>query len=287
MLTVQDLSSYYGDVRVIERASFRLEAPDVISVVGRNGIGKSTLLRAMLGFCQSRGKVLAEGNEVKGPPDVRVRTFGFSFLPQEHRVVRSLSVKANFQLAVSHRPKAFQRALSEWLDCLSRDSPPCLGCPWEELFSLAPQLAPRLSKYADQLSGGEQTLVGLVSAVLACGRYLLLDEPSASVSYEVLDTVADLLSKLSRSARYAIMLAEQNHRFALSLATRLLWITEQDELSGAIVLEVPRDILEDLQAMSVPPLDLISWLKETIWYQTQVCEREGPQYLAREGSGAR
>jgi ABC-type multidrug transport system ATPase subunit len=84
-----------------------------------------------------------------------------------------------------------------------------MGSPWKELSSLVPRLTPLLSRNADELSGGQQTLVGLAAAILACEQYLFLDEPSASIDHELLLTICDLLRKLSRTGLYAVITSVQ------------------------------------------------------------------------------
>lgn len=262
MLSLHDLGAFYEPVIVLDRVCFDVRAGEVVAVVGRNGIGKSTLLRAIFGLVPTRGSLCVDGVEVLGSTDARVRRFGFSFLPQEQRVVRSIPVNRNIRLAGSCRTSAFRADLDRWLMHCEYGTDRPAGELWLALSRLYPILHPLLARHADQLSGGEEAVVGLVCTVVACRSLLVLDELSAGASPQTIDSLFSFLEHLVANGSYGILAAEQDSRFVVRLATRLLLLYQHDEYLPAMVLEVPSGALNEYRALDPTPEDMVGWFTE-------------------------
>ncbi len=144
--------------------------------------------------------------------------------------------------------------------------------PWVAISPLKSLLLPLLDVPGDKLSGGEETLVGFVCAVLACRRYLFLDEPSAGASAELSSVLARAVSNLVNSGEVGVMLAEQDPDFAARAANGALLIREADHSDGASALPICRGLFEQYTALRPRPRDLVSWLGDRV---TTVAAEEG------------
>jgi len=198
MLDVRDLYAAYGESMVLQGASVRVGAGQVAAVLGRNGVGKTTLIRAIGGLMPARGgTVMLKGENVTGLPAHEIARRGVGMVPQGRRVFPSLDVREH--LLVGHR--------------LGNAS----GWNLERVLALFPRLSERLRHKGGKLSGGEQ-------AMLACGRALvgnpdvvLMDEPSEGLAPLLVRELARVIGEL-RAAGTAILLVEQNLAFALRVA---------------------------------------------------------------------
>lgn len=243
MITVRNLSCFYHGVPVVEGASFHVGRGEIVGLVGRNGIGKSTILRSILGFAPYEGELLCDGDTITGPPERRVRRYGISFLPQEDRVSGGLSIRESLLLAASTRESGFRQMLRSRMfgQPRSGEADPLI----EELEELIDSVAFVSGRYGDQVSGGEATVVGLLCCVFAGRRYLLLDEPSASASEGAAEKIARAIKALAWRRGYGILLVEQDHNFLCSVASRLLLVLPGEEMNGARLVEADRRILSE------------------------------------------
>ena len=213
-LDFSNLTGGYGGVDVVRGVTGAVAAGEVLCVIGRNGVGKSTLLKMLFGEVACRaGTIRLDGNAIEQAEPVRRRALGISYCPQERPVFDNLSVRDNLTLM---RP---DRSLA----------------PFEGLFRRFPILARRLGQHAGTLSGGEKKILSLVRGLAEAQQLLLLDEPSEGVQWENIVHMAELINTV-KAAGTAVIVVEQNLAFAELIADRYLVIEQ-----GSAVLAGRRD----------------------------------------------
>jgi len=204
-LALEGVSAGYGETVVLEDLAFELRAGESVSLIGRNGVGKSTLLESVMGHTLlHRGAIRLGGREVTHlVPYRRVRA-GLGYVPQEREVFPSLSVRENLEVAA--RPGA--DGARRWTA--------------QGVFELFPQLAERQANRGNQLSGGEQQMLSIGRALMGNPKVLLMDEPSEGLSPIIVDELMRALKRLRDQEGLTILLVEQNTRVALSFSPRTL-----------------------------------------------------------------
>jgi branched-chain amino acid transport system ATP-binding protein len=201
MLKVDDLTTYYGSSRTLFDVSLHVHAGEVVSLLGRNGAGKSTTMASIVGMTRARrGSVELAGTRLDGlPPFKRVRA-GLGYVPQSGRVFAGLSVRENLEIVRGRR--------------LNGD-----GWSVGRAFQVFPSLAELRERDAGRLSGGERQMLAVARALMGNPSIVLLDEPSEGLAPVMVQSLAQLIRTL-RDYGVGVLLAEQNHRFALALADR-------------------------------------------------------------------
>lgn len=201
MLEVKGISIHYGLMKAVSSLAFRVDKGEVVALIGSNGAGKSSTLKAIAGIvAASAGTISLEGQDVQGlPPEERVRR-GIALSPEGRRLFGRMTVLENLQVGAHTIKSAAER--SETLH-------------W--IYSLFPRVHERRAQLAGSLSGGEQQMVAIGRALMARPRLLMLDEPSLGIAPKVVAEIADAIRKLN-TAGMSIVLVEQNARLALRLA---------------------------------------------------------------------
>ncbi|MBV8650536.1 MAG: ABC transporter ATP-binding protein, partial [Alphaproteobacteria bacterium] len=196
LLQVEKLDVHYGQAHVLQGVSLTLDR-GILAVVGRNGMGKSTLCNAVTGLIPASGSVRLAGEEILGLPPNRITERGIGYVPQGRRVWPSLSVDEHLRLA--------QRSSKG---------------PWtvERIYQMFPRLAERRSNGGAQLSGGEQQMLAISRALLLNPRLLVMDEPSEGLAPVIVEQVAEMLKSLSAEGEIAVLLVEQNLGVAIDVA---------------------------------------------------------------------
>jgi branched-chain amino acid transport system ATP-binding protein len=219
VLEVEGLSAGYGGVPVLTGASLAVAAGELVGVLGHNGMGKTTLLRAVMGLLRpTGGAVRLDGADLtRAPPHLRARA-GLAYVPQGREIFPGLSALDNLRLAATAagRREAVPAVLAEF-----------------------PRLEPLLDRPGGALSGGEQQLLALARALCQGPKALLLDEPTEGIQPSIVDEIAERLRDLRARRGLAIVLVEQNLDFIKGLADRVLVIQK-----GRIVRELPPDRLD-------------------------------------------
>ena len=223
MLRVEDLHAGYRTAKVLDGISLEVADGESVALMGRNGMGKTTLLRSLARMTPphvTAGTVELDGVSLLDLPPYRVARAGASLVPQGRQVFGSLTVREN--LAIVPQP----RGREAWTI--------------ERVFELFPRLAERERSAARTLSGGEQQMLAIGRALMSGPSLLLMDEPSEGLAPAVLRTIGERLQELRRSG-LSVLVAEQNVDFALALADRVLilgedgviaWTGTRDELVG-------------------------------------------------------
>ncbi len=211
LLAVRDLHTYYGDSHVLHGVSLDLHAGRIVAILGRNGMGKTTLIRSIAGLTPPRrGEVIFEGRAFQNAPPYAIAQAGVAIVPQGRRIFKSLSVRENLALPTSV------------LAGRSRAQPEPGRKHWtlDTVLAEFPQLAERLDTAGGSLSGGEQQMLAIGRALMANPALILMDEPSEGLSPKLVQRVEEIMRGL-RQGGHAILLVEQNLALALSVADRI------------------------------------------------------------------
>ena len=202
MLDVKDLNVYYGKIHAIKNISLTVEEGELVSLIGANGAGKTSLLTAIMGQIPSTGQISFEGQAVHGNGTMEIVRNGMTMVPEGRRVFPRTSVMDNLLLGAYSR----------------KDKENVKG-DLNKIFEMFPRLLERKNQRAGTLSGGEQQMLAMGRALMSRPRLLLLDEPSMGLSPRLVDQVFDTIVSINKSGT-TIMLVEQNANQALRVAKR-------------------------------------------------------------------
>jgi branched-chain amino acid transport system ATP-binding protein len=206
MLEVAGLHSHYGRAHILDDVSLEVAAGEVLALLGRNGAGKSTTLKSIIGLVRpSGGRICFAGHEISGLAPHQIARLGLGYVPEERRVFPDLSVQEN--LEVGRQP-------------VRADAP-----VWtlDRLFALFPNLAELSNRPAGRTSGGEQQMLTIARTLMGNPRAVLLDEPSEGLAPVIIEQMAATILELKRDG-LTILLSEQNLAFAHAVADRAVII---------------------------------------------------------------
>jgi branched-chain amino acid transport system ATP-binding protein len=232
LLELTDVIAGYGPVTVLNSLNFAVEAQERLALIGRNGVGKTTALRAVMGLAQLRaGRIAFDGEDLSRlAPHERAQR-GLGYVPQTRDVFPSLTVDENLIAGLKHRPR---RAI-------------------EEAYALFPRLAERRRLGGSQLSGGEQQMLSVARALLGQPRLLLLDEPLEGLAPLIRAELLLAFERLSRESGVTVVIVEQQVQEVLRYATRALILERGAVVHAAAAAELIEDAatLERLVGMAV------------------------------------
>ena len=217
-LEVRELQAWYGESHVLHGVNFHVDEGEVVTLLGRNGAGRTSTLRAIMGLTGSRkGSVKVHGTEVIGLPTHRIARLGIGYCPEERGIFSSLSAEENLML------------------------PPELatgGMSVEQIYAMFPNLKERASSQGTRLSGGEQQMLAVARILRTGARLLLLDEISEGLAPVIVQKLAETVTAL-RKQGYTIVMVEQNVRFAAPLADRFLVMEHGQVIQEFTQAELP------------------------------------------------
>ena len=213
LLEVRDLNVYLGQSHVLQGVSFDVEPGGVTALLGRNGVGKTTTLRALMGLVQPQGRVTLGGEEIGRLPTHRIVRRGVGYVPEDRDVFAGLTVDENLRLAVRNG-----------------------SARYDLVYELFPELKQRGRQRAGTLSGGQQQMVAIARALLNDNRILLVDEPTKGLAPFLVTQVARALERVSETE--TILLVEQNLGVVQALAQRVVVLDQ-----GRVVHSGPADEL--------------------------------------------
>ncbi len=201
LLELRDLDVHYGAIHALKGINLKVEEGQIVTLIGANGAGKSTTLRAISGLIRpSRGDILYDGKSIAGRPAHEIVRLGIAQAPEGRGIFANLSVDENLAMGAYTRSDK---------DGIAKDR--------ERSLTLFPRLRERLQQNAGTLSGGEQQMLALARALLARPRLLLLDEPSLGLAPQVVQTIFKIIREIN-STGTTILLVEQNAHMALRVA---------------------------------------------------------------------
>ncbi|NDZ15236.1 ABC transporter ATP-binding protein [Variovorax sp. WS11] len=228
-LEIKDLHAWYGESHVLHGVDMVVQPGEVVTLLGRNGAGRTTTMRAILGLTGARkGSIKVHGTETIGMPTHRIAHHGIGYCPEERGIFASLSAEENLLL-----PPALKGADK--------------GMSVEEIYAMFPNLAERRNSQGTRLSGGEQQMLAVARILRTGARLLLLDEISEGLAPVIVQALARMIHTL-RGKGYTVVMVEQNFRFAAPLADRF-YVMEHGrivEKFGAAELDAKMPTLHEL-----------------------------------------
>jgi branched-chain amino acid transport system ATP-binding protein len=201
LLEVRDLAAYYGQSQALHGVSFAIGLGEITTLLGANGAGKTTILRAICNMVRTSGEVWFDGRRISGLPTEKIVRLGVAHVPEGRGTFSSLSVDENLRIA------AFTRGGGREVQ---RDREMVLG--------YFPRLAERIKQQAGTLSGGEQQMLAISRALMLRPRLMLLDEPSFGLAPLVVQEIFRIMRRINEEANVSMLLVEQNAALALDLA---------------------------------------------------------------------
>jgi branched-chain amino acid transport system ATP-binding protein len=218
VLDLDNVRAGYGETVVLEDIRLALAPSETVSIIGRNGVGKTTLLATIMGHTTLHsGRISLHGKDISSLATYRRVTAGLGYVPQEREIFPSLTLRENLEVAA--RPGTWTM---------------------ETVYELFPRLAERAENRGNQLSGGEQQMLAIGRALIGNPSVLLMDEPSEGLAPVIVEELARAVKRLSQSSGLAIILVEQNSRLALDIAPRALVMDR-----GRIVFDGPSETLRN------------------------------------------
>ena len=222
MLSVKDLHAFYGRAHILQGVSLEARAGEVVALLGRNGAGKSTTMKAIMGLAPARrGRVTLKGRVVSGLKPHHIARAGLGFVPEDRQIFPDHTVEDNLEIGQKKGPNGED----EW--------------SVRRVYDVFPLLEPLRNRIAGRLSGGEQQMLAIARTLMGNPALLLLDEPSEGLAPIIVQRIGELLRQL-RSTGATVLIAEQNMHFCLGLASHATVIDK-----GQIVYTSP---IEELKA---------------------------------------
>jgi branched-chain amino acid transport system ATP-binding protein len=204
MLKVENINTYYGTSHILHNVSLEVQDGEIVVLLGRNGVGKSTTLKSIMGIAPSKsGKVTFQGEEITRLSPDKIARKGISFIPEDRRVIPNLTVFENLKLGMLIRGKNVN--MNETLDMV---------------FHYFPKLKERLTQMGESLSGGEQQMLTTARGLVANPRLMMIDEPTEGLAPIIVEEIWGMLKKLHES-KVTILLVEQNYELSLQLSMNL------------------------------------------------------------------
>lgn len=219
LLEVQEIQAFYGQVQALHGLSFELRKGSVTALLGANGAGKTTSLRAICGMVATRGTIRFAGTPLTGLTTESIVRLGIAHVPQGRGTFQMVSVEENLHLGA-----------------ISRGNRRAIAADIERMYGYFPKLRQRRTQQAGTLSGGEQQMLAVARALMLRPQLMLLDEPSFGLAPMIVRNVFDILGRINREEKVSILVVEQNADLALEIADTAYVIE-----TGRIVMAGPAD----------------------------------------------
>jgi len=218
MLRVRDMHAYYGKSHVLQGVDLEIKSGEIVSLLGRNGVGRSTTVKAIMGQVQHTGELVFQGASLNGLPTHQIARLGLGYVPENRDIFPTLTVRQNLLLGLKSGEKE-----SRWSE--------------EDMYELFPRLRERLSAPAGVLSGGEQQMLTLCRTLMGNPSLIMIDEPTEGLAPKIVEQMAVLFDEIAKRG-VAILLVEQKLTIALKISHRVYVMGH-----GQIVFEgTPKDL---------------------------------------------
>jgi branched-chain amino acid transport system ATP-binding protein len=222
LLETREINTFYGESHILQGISLNVDAGEIVSILGRNGVGKTTTLKSIIGLLIPRsGSILFGGKEISGLPPYEIANIGIGYVPEDRRIFPKLTVRENLLMGI----KPGQKREKE-------------GWTVEKFYDYFPNLKDRDKQKGAYLSGGEQQMLTIARALMGNPEILLLDEPTEGLAPKIVVRLEEVIRDIHQHG-VAILLVEQNMQVVLRLATRLYVMSK-----GTIVFEGTAQELE-------------------------------------------
>lgn len=233
MLSIKDLHAFYGRAHILQGVSLDAHAGEVVALLGRNGAGKSTALKAIMGLVPpAQGEVSFEGRRIERLPPYRIARLGLGYVPEERRIFTDLTVMENLEVG----RQAGRGTASVWTE--------------DRLFALFPNLAGMRDRPGGRMSGGEQQMLTIARTLMGNPRCVLLDEPSEGLAPIIVEQMANSIRTL-KGEGLSVLLCEQNLHFSQAVADRAYIIEKGQIRFGGTMAELSSDASLREQYLSV------------------------------------
>ena len=201
MLEVSDLHAYYGKSHILQGVTFNVQKGEIVSLLGRNGVGRSTTAKAIMGEVLPQGSIRFKDQEIVGKKSFEIANLGLGYVPENRDIFPTLTVRQNLQLGMKST-----KANGRW--------------SIEEIFNMFPNLADRAEIDGGVLSGGEQQMLCMCRTLMGDPDMIMIDEPTEGLAPKIVEQVANLLQEIANRG-VAILLVEQKLNIALNISHRL------------------------------------------------------------------
>tara|TARA_B100001559_G_scaffold312874_1_gene311164 strand:+ start:1691 stop:2386 length:696 start_codon:yes stop_codon:yes gene_type:complete len=201
MLDIKDLNAFYGKSHILRGVNLNIEKGEIVSLLGRNGVGRSTLVKAIMGLVQPQGSIKFLGEEISGMPSHTISLKGIGYVPENRDIFPTLTVKENLLLGVKDT-----KVKGQW--------------DLNELFKMFPNLEERQDVMGGSISGGEQQMLTMCRCLMGDPAFMMIDEPTEGLSPQMVEKVSDLLKQIA-SKGISILLVEQKLTIALKLSSKV------------------------------------------------------------------
>ena len=202
LLEVKDISIYYEDALILNKVNLEIDKGEIVCILGRNGVGKTTLFKGIIGLTPPRtGRILFDGEEIRGRAPYQIVRKGISYIPQGREIFPDLTVEENLKLGTF---------------ITGKNNIPIAA----EIFEYFPFLKERKKEKASRLSGGQQQMLAIARGLTGNPCIMLLDEPTEGIQPSIIKSISAFIRELNSKKEIAILLVEQNVDFALNLSTR-------------------------------------------------------------------
>jgi branched-chain amino acid transport system ATP-binding protein len=222
MLEIAGLHAYYGKSHILQGVDMHVDAGEVVSLLGRNGVGRSTTVKAIMGEVPPRGSIRFKGRDIAGLPNYQIARLGLGYVPEHRDIFPSLTVRQNLMLGIKDTRRAGKWRL-------------------EDMLAMFPNLAARADTAAGVLSGGEKQMLTMCRTLMGDPELIMIDEPTEGLAPLIVQQVGDLIAEIARRG-VAILLVEQKLSIAMRISHRVYVMGH-----GRIVFEgTPGELRENL-----------------------------------------
>lgn len=212
LLNVEEIHSYYGKSHVLQGVSLQVERGELVCMLGRNGVGKSTTLKSIMGIVSpKKGSIYLDGQQIAGKSSFKIARTGIGYVPEERRIFQSLTVHENLVIGYKTAQDSEVDKDSEWT--------------LDRIYSYFPILKERQNRKGAHLSGGEQQMLSIARALAGNPRLILVDEPTEGLAPLIAKEVLGILSTI-RKAGTATLMVEQNYKAAIKIADRFYMMSK-------------------------------------------------------------